>query len=1000
MTFFDELESLETEESALMTDLATSGHPVFVLTEDKKSNYLSLVALVGQADEETHPAESAMLRDLASAIGLSGSQIEEAEAFARRRDDAHLNRLISDWQNHPNRHLLFLDMCRISSVDDKIHKREEFSLERLGEHLGVNQSQRKALLSFSRGLRSAANITQRDRLSSLTATEIPTEQFHFLMPTETQDTAVASSEEPQPEPLHQPSAPKSLPHQAIMQAQRDAISHMAALMKTIARCRPTGEGTFALGSNDQLDAYLAQVQGELSKVEQLRFTLAVIGPMKAGKSTLINSIVGDDILPTRFGAMTTLPTLVTHRNGQQTPVLRFKNPQPFNALIAEIHAKASGHGGDEGHALEENEDFWHTIERIRSGELRELTGECVGTDAIHTFLQDLNDLVRISQHSTFQMQSPLEHCVQIEDFPEIEVEFTYFKNRAPETVGKLTIIDTPGPDEAGQGHLKGIVKGQLSSASAILVVASAGQFDNEAFHELNSWLHDARVRDETPLYVFCTRFDQLSLEDRKAGKIERKCLARMPDVKTDSGSVHTICDRVFGVSASRALLANRAMRSLETTGVLPDHNAPGNSWVLDFAQEAYGTESAANKALAAGHVVEHKCRCEELWQHSRMEKPLRDVVEVSMNRAAPLCLKRAVDKIGALGQRLQQNARGTRNSIEKSIDLLKGSVKKMHTRLLEIERVEKEMYPLQIAAVTRVSDALTLSLKEMKDEVIAVMANLSKAEGDKVRQAEEQQSKENRGFLYTLERLLRRPQKSCLTQVFASDDPISFQSKTDAEAFIKKLRSEVGKTIDSSLQEAANRLEPIVSDCQKNLAATMNDKLGELLVDFGEEIRRDFDIQLEPPVPELPRIRLDLDIIQLGKIKEQNETRSFEERRWYTLGLVKHSVEYQHTEFKVEPRQLRHDLEQELAAEIDRMGSSIKEFLSGTFAEMMEVYFSGLGDKIGEVKSIAESGIETKKMDEKAQLEAKRVLRRTEDDLKDWSEALAQTAGTLAPVEA
>jgi hypothetical protein len=145
---------------------------------------------------------------------------------------------------------------------------------------------------------------------------------------------------------------------------------------------------------------------------------------------------------------------------------------------------------------------------------------------------------------------------------------------------------------------------------------------------------------------------------------------------------------------------------------------------------------------------------------------------------------------------------------------------------------------------------------------------------------------------------------------------------------------------------------------------------------------------------------LDLDIIQLGKIKEQNETRSFEERRWYTLGLVKHSVEYQHTEFKVEPRQLRHDLEQELAAEIDRMGSSIKEFLSGTFAEMMEVYFSGLGDKIGEVKSIAESGIETKKMDEKAQLEAKRVLRRTEDDLKDWSEALAQTAGTLAPVEA
>ncbi len=43
-------------------------------------------------------------------------------------------------------------------------------------------------------------------------------------------------------------------------------------------------------------------------VEKLELMMAIVAPMKAGKSTIINAIVGQEILPSRNAAMTILPT--------------------------------------------------------------------------------------------------------------------------------------------------------------------------------------------------------------------------------------------------------------------------------------------------------------------------------------------------------------------------------------------------------------------------------------------------------------------------------------------------------------------------------------------------------------------------------------------------------------------------------------------------------------------------------------------------------------------
>ncbi|MBC3620413.1 dynamin family protein [Vibrio metschnikovii] len=64
------------------------------------------------------------------------------------------------------------------------------------------------------------------------------------------------------------------------------------------------------------------LDGESKKLAKQELVLAVVGTMKAGKSTTINAIVGTEILPNRNRPMTALPSLIRHKPGQKEPVLR------------------------------------------------------------------------------------------------------------------------------------------------------------------------------------------------------------------------------------------------------------------------------------------------------------------------------------------------------------------------------------------------------------------------------------------------------------------------------------------------------------------------------------------------------------------------------------------------------------------------------------------------------------------------------------------------------
>ena len=84
--------------------------------------------------------------------------------------------------------------------------------------------------------------------------------------------------------------------------------------------------------------YIEVLNGEAHKLQQLEMVLAVVGTMKAGKSTTINAIVGVEILPNRNAPMTAIPTLIRHTKGQKQPKLIFTEQAqaPLNQLIKNL----------------------------------------------------------------------------------------------------------------------------------------------------------------------------------------------------------------------------------------------------------------------------------------------------------------------------------------------------------------------------------------------------------------------------------------------------------------------------------------------------------------------------------------------------------------------------------------------------------------------------------------------------------------------------------------
>ena len=437
-------------------------------------------------------------------------------------------------------------------------------------------------------------------------------------------------------------------------------------------------------------SFSSDLNNEITKTQNLELVVAVVGTMKAGKSTTINAIVGTEVLPNRSEAMTTLPTAIRHKAGLTEPQLTFDLNRPFNELIAQLagpykpQLEKLRYPGEGAQAEGMPEDVAMLIDAFLAGKVTPLKTCYKGRDEIYGFLHRLNDLVRLADLAgVTKSKSPLDEYTQIDDFPLIEVEFSHLKSIEGHGNGKFTLLDTPGPNEATHGvALRKVLTKQLSKASAILVVIDYTQRGNDADKELREFLDGVIEGKADRFYVVVNKFDQRGENDPKDPDKLRKQIA------SQSFKDRVKAAQVFPVSSRQAYYANAALRELDTPhGALPLKE----EWVKQFGKLAFGSEKNAAKKLPNAEEVRDGAI--DLLSESLFSDLTKPVIQESYRRAAFMAMASAIDLL--IGQSkeitaflgIRTNAIGQQtDQLKKLVDELQGDVQALSVAKTELTR--------------------------------------------------------------------------------------------------------------------------------------------------------------------------------------------------------------------------------------------------------------------------------------------------------------------------
>ncbi|MEG1210263.1 MAG: clamp-binding protein CrfC [Leclercia sp.] len=410
----------------------------------------------------------------------------------------------------------------------------------------------------------------------------------------------------------------------------ESLTAMPVAMLDSATSAITGETSNVLPlhfSARGLEAQQSMLNNELRKITRLEMVLAIVGTMKAGKSTTINAIVGTEVLPNRNRPMTALPTLIRHTPGQKEPVLHFSHVAPIDTLIKQMQKKLANYDrGKLAQQLEIDKDMNALLGRIETGEAFEK--HYLGAQPIFNCLKNLNDLVRLSQ--ALGTDFPFSAYAAIENIPVIEVEFIHLAGLDAH-LGQLTLLDTPGPNESGQPHLQKMLSEQLARASAVLAVMDYTQLKSISDAEVRQAI--SAVGKSVPLYALVNKFDQ---KDRNSDDEEQ--VRAMISGTLMNG--HISPGQIFPVSSMWGYLANRARHELKVSGKLPDPQE--QRWVQDFAEAALGRRWRTADLADIEHI---RHSADLLWEDSLFEQPIRKLIYAAYANASLYALRSASHKL-------------------------------------------------------------------------------------------------------------------------------------------------------------------------------------------------------------------------------------------------------------------------------------------------------------------------------------------------------------------
>lgn len=535
---------------------------------------------------------------------------------------------------------------------------------------------------------------------------------------------------------------------------------------------------------------IEELEGEQIKTARREMVLAVVGTMKAGKSTTINAIVGKEILPNRNRPMTSVPTLIRHVPGKTEPVLHLEHIQPVRNLLIRLQEKLATPAGQQvAQTLQQTGDTRELLDILADDVW--LQNEYHGEDEIFTGLASLNDLVRLA--AAMGTEFPFDEYAEVQKLPVIDVEFSHLVGMDA-CQGTLTLLDTPGPNEAGQPQMEVMMRDQLQKASAVLAVMDYTQMNSKADEEVRKELNAIADVSAGRLFVLVNKFDEKDRNGDGADTVRQKVPAMLnSDVLPAS--------RVYPGSSRQAYLANRALHELRKTGALPADEA----WVDDFVREAFGRMKKEHICKDSELVTEGAT---ELWEGSLIDKLITEVIQSSHSRAAALAVDSAAAKLMQNAENVSEYLSLRHQGLQQSIQSLQVHITSLLADIQEIEKCQNQVTgDVKIAMDninTKTRELLTGGCTSLEEALNDYFRSGKRKEQQMLEEENSAQPRERNAFAFFHD-IFGTGNQHDRMQDFDPDSPeIKFSDRREA----LKLMTQIESTVISLHREAEAQFRP------------------------------------------------------------------------------------------------------------------------------------------------------------------------------------------------
>ena len=609
------------------------------------------------------------------------------------------------------------------------------------------------------------------------------------------------------------------------------------------------------GTENKYEKYREQIANEARKVQNLELRMAITAPMKAGKSTIINAIVGQELLTSRNAAMTTLPTEIVFNTELKEPILKLSATivSSFQETWLVLKCKIEEFGIDR--IQERIAQYPHLIELLK--EIHDkvefpIRGKTDGRDEILKTLASLNDIIRLCS----KIAPTADPLRSLTDVPRIETPLWRSQATAqPQIFGNLVIVDTPGPNEAGENlRLAAVVEEQLQKSSLVLIVLDYTQLKTKAAEDVKEEVQKViQIRGKENLYVLVNKIDQRTDSDMTSEQVRQFVAAEFG--VGDSGNT----DRVFEISARRAFYATNFQLELQQQ---PEISIAQMQTARALAQQAFGDmwEILCQNA----NVDQMQQASQQVWNRSGFAPFLDQAINALMAEAAPRCIRDALNIARVRLVELRDGVKLRRSAITKDAKKVQAEIDKLAKDLRRLENCRKNLIKKVETKKSKLNknidqtlDSLRESserqlqdyfLKEVSSRLTTLMEKLDFSVKKKLIQPIRIPIITDliKGIIALI---IPKSVSHALTYAvaFGGFNEVKFKTQQDAENFAEQLCTEAQHILETLLKI---HFEEIQSDIQKTQTDLNNIFIKETKVIFEEtrdRLNEAFDVGLELP---------------------------------------------------------------------------------------------------------------------------------------------------------